>query len=175
MFGITLFFFYNYRGQSFLVVLDLVCNHCSRNFGPLLHAYPLQVLGLSLKCHKVSARSKDFLWGSGLETSWATWGPWNTFDGATSKLPWLFWIIVMVEDPATANLQCPDWGKGVVIQNLSIHSSIHPLLDMMQFSRPLQKQPKSMMFPSPIYYTHQLLYCVCGVVLLCLLPPSRTN
>ena len=38
----------NYRDHTFPVVLDQVCTHCSRDFGP--------------------APSKDFLLGSGLET-----------------------------------------------------------------------------------------------------------
>ncbi len=47
----TEIFVYNYRGQTFPVVLDQVCKHCSRDFDPLLHTVLLQifqVLGLSL-------------------------------------------------------------------------------------------------------------------------------
>ncbi|MED6275589.1 hypothetical protein CHARACLAT_028051 [Characodon lateralis] len=43
--------FCNSRYQTFPVVLDDVCTHCSRNFGPLLHTDLLQILqesGLSL-------------------------------------------------------------------------------------------------------------------------------
>ena len=41
----------NYRDHTFPVVLDQVCTHCSRNFGPLLHTDLLQ---------KVSLGNKDF-------------------------------------------------------------------------------------------------------------------
>lgn len=63
----------NYRDQTFPVVLDQVCTHCSRDFGPLLHTDLLQVFrssgfGAVAGQHRLSAPSKDFLLGSGLET-----------------------------------------------------------------------------------------------------------
>ncbi len=47
-------FVYNYRGQTFLVVLDQVCTHCCRDFGPLLHTGLLQILQKSTPKHDVS-------------------------------------------------------------------------------------------------------------------------
>ena len=80
-------FVYNYRGQTFPVVLGQVCAHCSRDFGPLwptlghlghfgpfwptppYRSFPdLSDFRAVAGQHKVSAPSKDFLLGSGLET-----------------------------------------------------------------------------------------------------------
>ncbi len=55
-----------YRGQRFPVVLEQVCTHCSRDFGPLLHTGLLQifqVLGRFSSLHRFSIgfRSGDWL------------------------------------------------------------------------------------------------------------------
>ncbi len=50
-------FVYNYRGQTFPVVLDQVCTHCSRGSDPLLHTGLLQifqVLGSFSSLHRCS-------------------------------------------------------------------------------------------------------------------------
>ncbi len=59
-----------YRGQRFPVVLEQVCTHCSRDFGPLLHTGLLQifqVLGRFSSLHRFSIgfRSGDWLGHSG--------------------------------------------------------------------------------------------------------------
>ena len=55
----------NYRDQTFPVVLDQVCTHCSRDFGPLLHTDLLQILqvsGLSLGNTDFQPPPKIFYW-----------------------------------------------------------------------------------------------------------------
>ncbi len=58
--------FFSYRGQTFPVVLDQVCTHCSRDFGPLLHTCLLQIFQVlwsfsSLHRFSIGFRSGDWL------------------------------------------------------------------------------------------------------------------
>jgi len=55
----------------FPIVLEQVFTPCSRDFGPLLHTDLLQILqifGAVAGQYGLSAPSKDFLLGAGLET-----------------------------------------------------------------------------------------------------------
>ncbi len=57
----------------FPVVLDQVCTHCSRDFGPLLHTGSPDLSGFGAVAgqHGVSASSIDYLLGSGHWTGYA--------------------------------------------------------------------------------------------------------
>ena len=57
----------NYRDHTFPVVLDQVCTHCSRDFGLNTSPDPTGFRAVAGQ-YGLSAPSKDFLLGSGLET-----------------------------------------------------------------------------------------------------------
>ena len=85
----------------------------------------------------------------------------------------VFWVIVMLEDPAMTHLQYSHWGKEVVGQNLAIHEPIHPAFNTVQSSCPLcRKAP-------PKYDVSTLMLHgwdnALGVVLVHLLHPNTAS
>jgi len=61
----------NCRVHRFPVVLDQVCTHCRRDFGPLLHtdlSPDPSGVGAVAGQYGLSAPSKDFQLGSGMES-----------------------------------------------------------------------------------------------------------
>ncbi len=88
--------------------------------------------------------------------------------------PWcVFGVIVMLEDQATTHLQCSYWGKGVVGQNLAIHSPIHPPLNTVAVVlSPLQKAPPKHDVSTPMLHGWD---GVLGIVLILLLPPNTAS
>ena len=95
---------------TFPVVLDQVCTHCSRDFGPLLHTdllLILQVLGLSLGNTDFQLPPKIFYWVQ----VWRLARPLQDLEMLLTE-PLLrcpgsvLWVVVMLEDPATTHLQC---------------------------------------------------------------------
>ncbi|CDQ92236.1 unnamed protein product [Oncorhynchus mykiss] len=87
-----------------------VCTHCSRDFGPLLHTDLLQILqvsGLSLGNTDFQLPPKMFYWVQ----VWRLARPLQDLELLLTE-PLLscpgcvFWVVVMLEDPATTHLQC---------------------------------------------------------------------
>ncbi|MEQ2250530.1 hypothetical protein ILYODFUR_001767 [Ilyodon furcidens] len=98
------------RYQTFPVVLDEVCTHCSRDYGPLLHTDLLQILqvsGRSLGNTNFQLPPKIFDW----VRFWRLARPQDLemflMEPLLSCPGCVFRVVVMLEDPATTYLQCP--------------------------------------------------------------------
>lgn len=113
----------------------------SRDFSPLLYTDVLQILqvsGMSLGNMDFQLPPKIFYWVQ----VWRLARPVKDAEmllmeprlGCASCV---FWVVVMLENPATIHLQCSYWGKEVVGQSLTIHSPMHPPLNTVQSSCPL--------------------------------------